>query len=132
MPKQNKLDLEKAEERAVNITGEIDLSNMKPFCDCENPEVKFSLYETRCYNCGKTEFAKMYFPKPFGRVDHIDLTRPRKDERKFTKKESREMADFLVELYYQHEHNGLPLPRKLSRRLDKIRNMLSEAYERSK
>lgn len=132
MPKQNKSELEKAEERAVNITGSIDLSNMKPFCNCENPEVKFSLYETRCENCGKNEIAKMNFAQPFGKVTHIDLTSPRKDKRKFTKKESREMADFLVELYYQHEHNGLPLPRKLSRRLDKIRNMLTEAVERSK
>ena len=99
MSKQNKSELEKAEERAVNITGPMDLG---------------------------------HFPEFPGKVTHIDLTSPRKDKRKFTKTESRQMADFLVELYYQHEHKGLPLPRKLSRRLDKIRNMLTEASERSR
>ncbi len=49
--------IEEAKRNPVNIIGEIDLSNMKPFCDCENPKVKFSLYQTMCENCGKTEFA---------------------------------------------------------------------------
>lgn len=132
MSKQNKSELEKAEERAVNITGPIDLSNMKPFCNCENPQLRFSLYETRCENCGETDVAKMNFPQPFGKATHIDLTSPRKDKREFTKKESREMADFLVELYYQHEHNGLPLPKKLSRQLDGIRDMLTKVAKRSR